>query len=430
MNEHHRPVPGREGRWTRWSIVVLALALVLALAACGKADDDEGSGGEGGVKTGPGVTADTIRIGILTDLSGPFAAGIRPQVRTMRLYWEEQNKAGGVCERKVQVDVQDHGYDPQRAVSLYRSMEPDIAALMQLQGSPIIAALLPTVERDSMFSGGMGWASVVLPTRVSNMPGASYSVATANAVDFLVEEKGLSRGDAIGHLYFEGDYGEDALSGAEFAAERHGLKIVKQQVTPADTDMSSQAAAFRRAGVDALLVSTAPGQLASLVGVANSIGLDVPIVTNMPGWNPSLLRTTAADALREDVYSVNPVAPYASDEPGARKAVELYESRYPKALKDWAVPLGYAQALLMHRSLEAACERGDLSREGIVEAMRTLRDVDTEGLFPGTVSFDEVGEPPTRSVYLTQVDPDVPGGLKVLKTMESESAKAYEFKEN
>ena len=407
------------------SCAVLALVLMFAFAACGKGGDS-GSDDAGGVKTGPGVTADTIRLGILTDLSGPFAAGIRPQVRTMQLYWNQQNADGGVCDRQVEIEVQDHGYDPQKAVSLYRSMEPNVAALMQLQGSPIIAALLPTLERDTMYAGGMGWASVVLPSEIAQMPGASYSVATANAVDFLVEEKGLSEGDSIGHLYFEGDYGEDALAGAEFAAERQGLKVVKQQVTPADNDMSSQAAAFRRAGVKAMLASTAPGQLASLVGVAKSIGLDVPIVTNMPGWNPSLLKTNSAASLRE-VYSVNSVAPYAAEEPGAQQAAELYSGKYPDGLKDWAVPLGYAQALLMHRTLEAACKSDDLSRQGIVDGMRSLEGVESDGLFPQPLSFTEVGQPPTRAVYMTQVDPDADGGLTTVDTLETESAKAYEF---
>jgi ABC-type branched-subunit amino acid transport system substrate-binding protein len=413
-------------RSRRWAVAAAAVAAAAVLAACGKADDDEAAGG-GGVKTGPGVSADTIRLGLLSDLSGPFAAGLRPQVQTMRLYWRQVNDAGGVCERKVELEVQDHGYDPQKAVSLYRSMEPNIAALQQLQGSPMIAALLPTVERDSMYSGGMGWASVVLPSEVSQMPGASYSVATANAVDFLVEEKGLSDGDAIGQLYFEGDYGEDALAGAEFAAERNGLRIVKQQITPADTDMSSQASAFRRAGVDAMIVSTAPGQLASIVGVANSIGLDVPIVANMPAWNPSVLKTTAGEALAEDVYAVNPVAPYAADAEPVRRAVELYEADQPKGIKDWGVTLGWGQALLMHETLKAACEAEDLSREGIVKAMRTLSGVETNGLFPEALTFDELGEPPSRTVFVTQVDPDAPGGLRVIDTLESESAKAYEF---
>jgi ABC-type branched-subunit amino acid transport system substrate-binding protein len=412
----------------RWFTAAAAVAAAALFAACGKADDDDAAGG-GGVKTGPGVSAEKIRVGLLSDLSGPFAGSVRPQIQIMRQYWRQVNDGGGVCERSVELDVQDHGYDPQKAVSLYRSMEPNIAALHQLQGSPIVAALLPTVERDSMFTGGMGWASVVLPSRVAQMPGASYSVATANAVDFLVEKNDLGEGGAIGQLYFEGDYGEDALAGAEFAAERHGLRVVKQQVTPADTDMSSQAAAFRRAGVKAVVVSTAPTQLASFVGIANSIELDVPIIANQAAWNPSVLKTTAGEALAKDLYVVTPVAPYAADVPSVRRAVDLYERDQPKGIKDWGVSLGWGQAMLMHETLKAACEREDLSREGIVNAMRSQSGVDTEGLFPEPLSFTELGEPPTRTVYITQVDPKVAGGLRVLDTMESESAKAYQFEE-
>ena len=44
------------------------------------------------------------------------------------------------------------------------------------------------------------------------------------------------------------------------------------------------------------------------------------------------------------------------------------------------------------------------------------------------LSFNTVGQPPTRSVYLTQVDPDEPGGLRVVETLKTASAEAYAFK--
>ncbi len=47
-------------------------------------------------------------------------------------------------------------------------------------------------------------------------------------------------GDTIGHLYLEGDYGENALAGSKFAAGEHDLKIVEQKITPAETDMTGQ----------------------------------------------------------------------------------------------------------------------------------------------------------------------------------------------
>ena len=90
--------------------------------------------------------------------------------------------------------------------------------------------------------------------------------------------------------------------------------------------------------------------------------------------------------------------------------------------------LGYAQALLMHRTLEAACKSDDLSRQGIVDGMRSLEGVESDALFPlKLLSFTQVGQPPTRAVYMTQVDPDADGGLTTVDTLETESAKAYEF---
>ncbi|MDY7102561.1 MAG: ABC transporter substrate-binding protein [Actinomycetota bacterium] len=387
--------------------------------------DDDGDGGSGGgdVVTGPGVTDDTITIGVLTDLSGPFAAGAQLQVQIYNSYWPTQE----VCGRSVEVQVQDHGYDPQQAVSLYRSMEPDIAALQQLLGSPMIAALLPTLEEDSMFAGGMGWSSVVLPSEIAQLPGAPYAIEAANAVDYLVEEMGLAEGDVIGHLYFDGDFGGDSLAGAEYAAEQYGIEVTEQVITPADQDMSSQAAAFQQAGVSAVIIGAAPGQLGSFAGVAQSIGLDVPIFTNTPAWNPTLLDGESADALVANAYQVMSIAPYGKDAPGVAAARDLYESETPDGLKDWGVTLGYIQAELLKAALDAACEAGDLSREGIVAGMRSLSDLELDGLMSSALSYDEVGQPPTRMVHITKVNPDVDGGLEVLTTYEGPSAQSYEY---
>jgi hypothetical protein len=58
----------------------LAVALVVAgLVACGSKGSDSSSGAGGGdIKAGPGVTATTIKLGALTDLSGVFAPLAEP----------------------------------------------------------------------------------------------------------------------------------------------------------------------------------------------------------------------------------------------------------------------------------------------------------------------------------------------------------------
>ncbi|MDP9135851.1 MAG: ABC transporter substrate-binding protein, partial [Actinomycetota bacterium] len=91
-------------RIARITAIGLTLLLALVVAACGKADDDSGgSTGAGGVKTGPGVTAKTITLGQLTDLSGVFAPLATAFTQAQELYWKERNAAGGVCGRQVKL---------------------------------------------------------------------------------------------------------------------------------------------------------------------------------------------------------------------------------------------------------------------------------------------------------------------------------------
>jgi len=136
-----------------FAIVVLALALALALAACGKGDDNGGGGaaGEDSVKTGPGATADTITLGYLPDLSGVFAPNGKAMMEGANLYWDAKNEAGGICERKIELAVQDTGYDPQKAVAAYQQISGDVVGLGLVLGSSITSALLPSVEQEGMF---------------------------------------------------------------------------------------------------------------------------------------------------------------------------------------------------------------------------------------------------------------------------------------
>jgi ABC-type branched-subunit amino acid transport system substrate-binding protein len=410
----------------------LALAgCVAVLAACSTEDPNAGGGGGGGgegdVETGTGVTDDTITVGMLTDLSGPFAAGAAVQVTETQAYYDRINEDGGICGRTVEVDVQDHGYDPQRAVTLYRSMASNVVALQQVLGGPTSAAVLPLAQADGLYLGGHGWASVALEYENAQIPGTTYSIESANAIDYLVDELGLSEGDSVGVVYFVGDYGSDSLAGAEHAAQERGLEIVPQEITPRDTDLSAQASALQQAGVSAVILGAAPGQLASLAGAMASQGLNVPIVGNTPTFGPSLLDTPAGPALLENFYTVTSIAPYSLDEPGVQAARELYESADPEGELGWEVPLAYAQAELLSSALEAACEAGDLTPEGVVAAMRETSDLDTEGLFATPLDYTEVTEPPTRTVYVSRASADAEGGLEVLGTFVGPSAQSYTF---
>lgn len=409
---------------------VLALTLAATLSACAEKASTGDGGGDGdpsAVRTGAGVTDSTITVGMLTDLSGPFAAGATVQVAQTKAYFEQVNADGGICDRTVQVDVQDHGYDPQKAVSLYRSMSSEVVALEQVLGSPVVAAVLPLAQKDGLYVGGMGWASVSLSYDNAQLPGSTYAIEGANAVDYMVEELGLTEGDTIGQVYFEGDYGGDSLKGVSWAAEQHGLTVVEQAITPADQDMSAQAAALKRAGVKGVVIGSAPPQLASLAGSMAAIGMDVPIMGNTPTFNPALLDGVAREALVDNVYSVMSITPYAGEGAEVTAAQELYAEAAPDGAIGWEVPLAYAQGVLLRTALENACEAGDLTPAGVIAGMRQTTDLDTGGLFASTLDYSDPAEPPTRTVFVAKVDPDAEAGLSVVDTVEGPSAASYSF---
>jgi len=414
---------------SRRLVGTLAVVLALTVAACGKGGDDDSDTAAGGVKTGPGATADTLTLGYLPDLSGVFAPNGKSMMEGAKLYWDAKNEGGGICGRKVELEVQDTGYDPQKAVAAYQQISGDVIGLGLVLGSSITAALLPSVEQDGMFLNFAGWTSDILPNENVAIAGTTYDIEAINAVDFLMREHGIKEGDTIGHLYFEGDYGENALKGSKYAADKHGLKIVEQKITPADTDMTGQVAAFRRAKVKAILFSAAPPQAASLAGIAASQKFDVPIVANGPGWTPQLLDTPAADALAANYYVVSSMAPLGLDADGVKKFLDAYQQTYPKGTPSSNGSLyAYAGAQIADAALTKACEAKNLTRQGVLDALHSLDALDTGGTVAGKLDFSDPSQPPSRLVYIAKVSKDAPGGLEPLGDAQTAAdAEDYSF---
>jgi len=410
---------------------VLAIACLvpgaLGLAACGKSSSGGGgSSSQGGIKTGPGVTKSTITLGDLTDLSGVFAALGSVLTQGQQAYWKQQNAAGGVCNRQVKLIVRDHGYDPQKAVTLYRDLSSNVLALEQLLGSPITAALLPSLERDNMYSALAAWPPSLLKSKVIEITGATYDLEAINGVDWLMANKGLKKGDAIGDIYFEGDYGEGGLLGIKYAAKKHGLKVVQQKITATDNDMSGQIAALKRANVKAIWLTTGPKQLASAAGVAKTVGLNVPIAGNGPIFSPLLLKTAVGPILEKNLVTFASTAPISLNKPAIQKIASAYKKYYPKGLPQASVVAGWAEAEVMNQVLTKACDNKDLTRTGLLKALRTLNNVDTGGVISGPMDFTQVGQPATKSVYVAVADKNAAGGQKAVGgAYESPTAKAY-----
>ncbi|WP_448613259.1 ABC transporter substrate-binding protein [Modestobacter sp. URMC 112] len=394
-------------------VTMLAAALAVAASGCStKAPESSGGGGGGGgeaaseVTTDVGIEGTTINLGVLTDLTGVFAALGNDITNANKLFWEDNQ----VCDTyDVELNIQDTGYVPQQGVQLYSGMKDSILAMQQTIGSPINTALAPEYEADQIVNFPSAWSKTLTEIPGTGVVGATYDVEIANGYDYLFREGLLQDGATVGHIYFEGEYGANGLAGTKAVAAERGLEVIEAQIKPTDQDMSAQITQFAAAGVDLIALTVAPGQTASVATVAEAQGLDVPILGSNPVFAPGLLQGPAAAWLKSHLYVASPVSSFDAHP----ELLEQYQAAYPDAVPSLGVVVGFGMSEMMKQVLDAACENGDLTRQGVLDAFNSLEEVDTGGLVVPIRGF-EVGSSPSLESFVLQ-PADVPGGASVLE---------------
>ena len=397
------------GKGSRSAVVVAAAVVVTATGCSTKAPESSGGGGGGeaaDVQTDIGVEGNTITLGVLTDLTGVFAALGNDITNANTLFWEENQ----VCDTyDVELDIQDTGYVPQQGVQLYSGMKDSVLAMQQTIGSPINTALAPEYEADEIVNFPSAWSKTLTEIPGTGVLGATYDVEIANGYSYLFEEGLLKEGDTVGHIYFEGEYGANGLAGTKAVAEEMNLTVVEAQIKATDQDMSAQITQFKAAGVNAIVLTVSPTQTASAAGVAAAQGLDVPILGSNPVFAPGLLAGPTADALVKNLYVASPISSFDKHP----EQLAAYEEAYPDATPSLGVVFGFAMGETMKQVLDAACENGDLTRTGVREAFDSLEEVDTGDLIVPLRGF-ETGKSPSLSSFVLRPAKDVPGGATVV----------------
>lgn len=386
-------------------LALVSAITLLAASGCSTKSSDNETTTQDGVEVGRGIDGNVITLGALTDLTGVFAALGKDITNAQSLYWRTQNEGDKICGTyTVEESVKDHGYDTQRGIQLYSSIKNDVLAIEQTIGSPINTGLIPQFDADQMVNIPAAWAESLTESSQITIVGATYEVEMINVLDYLLEEGKIKEGDKIGHIYFEGEYGAGGLAGSTYFAEQHDMEVVEQQIQATDADMTAQVTKLKAEGVKAIALTVAPGQTASVAGVAAAQGLNVPLVGNNPVFAPALLEGPSGAALIKNLYVASPVAPFDK----LPDLLEAYTAEYPGD-PTLGVVFGTAAADVMRQILDKACENGDLTPEGVNAAKDEIGTVETEGLaVPLTY---EVGKSPSDASYIFRAA-DVPGGAQ------------------
>jgi ABC-type branched-subunit amino acid transport system substrate-binding protein len=387
--------------------LVVGSAVLALLAATGCGAEDERP-----VKTGPGVTADTISLGVLTDMTGPFSATSLIRIKGYELFLGQLNDRGGICGRKVEMKQADHGYDVNRALAEYFELEPRVLGFLDITGAPMTEAIEPDLMQTRAIAAPASWSAGLLGNPHMVVVGTTYDLDVINGLDHVKRSGLIDDGDTIGHIHVDSDYGRNALEGSTFAAGQWGMRLIAKAV-PETADVVAQVGELKAAGAKAVFLSTSPQQTATAVATAERLGWDVPFLVNAVGYDPMILESPAAAAVVKRVQVVSPIAPFATDLPGPRAVAEAFTREYPDLEPTGSVDHGYVIGMAFAAILEKACAERDLTRDGVLRAFQDTNKVDTDSL-TGQLRFSLVGRPSSTQSYIARPDPATPGGLAVV----------------
>jgi ABC-type branched-subunit amino acid transport system substrate-binding protein len=402
----------------------VAATVILALSSCStKGGAGSSSSDTSGVKTDIGVTANEVVLGAMTDKSGAFKTLGIGVTQGNELWAKDFNDAGGVCGRKVRLETVDHGYKADTAKTLYPQIEPKVLGFVQMLGSPITAALKPNLASDRVTATPASWSSELLDNPYVMIVGTTYDVEMIDGLSYLQEQGMIKDGDTIGHIYIDGEYGQNGLRGSQFYAQKHGMKLRDVKITSSDNDLTNIVTGLKGEGVKAIAVTTTPTQTGSALAADKALGLNVPVIGNNPTFDPTLLKSPAAGAL-DKLFVVASSVPFSADIPKAKEVAQKYKAAYQEA-PTAGTPYGYAVGEVWGTVLKKACDNKDLTRDGIQAALKQTTSAGTENLV-APLDFSKPGWPPTRQVYAATPDATAEGGIRYVKPLfEAPEAKEY-----
>jgi ABC-type branched-subunit amino acid transport system substrate-binding protein len=413
---------------------VLATGLALVLVACGGAGEDtKGSGGTAGAPgTVTGFDGKTIKLGVLTPLTGTVAVIGQPLTAGNEVYFKALNASGGVAGKyQVELVQEDSQYKTDVAVQKYNKIKGDVVAFTQILGTAPTLAVLPQLRTDKILAAPASLDA--LWVREDNLlpVGAPYQVQAINAMDYYLSDGGGSKSDTICTMIQDDVYGEAGQQGIDFAADKYGFTVANTQKFKVGTEnYAGQIGALAGAKCQVVFLVATPSDAAKIWGTAAQARFAPQWFGQSPSYTGALAKSAVAPYMQQSVLIVAEGTEWGDESvPGMKRMVADAAKYAPDQEPDYYFAFGYNQARAMAAVLEKAVELGDLSREGILKASTELGTVGFDGL-TGDYRYGpaETRNPP-RSSTIFAVDPTKPFGLKKVKyNFTSDAAKEIEFK--
>ena len=327
----------------------------------------------------PGVSEDSIHVGVIADLSGPIAFYGNEQLDGMRLYLDHINKQGGVHGRKIVLHHEDDGYSPPRSIAAFRKLldRDRVFCFAGNLGSPTVMATLPFIKRANV--------PLVAP---ANFNSRMYRPFNRNVFSMgpcyydqswlilkHIQESSNGVSPRIAVIYQDDDMGLDALSGLHDAAKAYHIELVgEESYKRSSIDFSSQVLNLKSKKPTHVILFTVYREAAAILKKANQIGLDAIFIGNNPVADAKVIELAGQDA--KNLQVLNTMDFWAETPTEQLRSYNNLMQQYDPGRKATLLhSIGYSIAQVLVEGLERAGRA--LTREKLVLALESFQQFET-----------------------------------------------------
>jgi branched-chain amino acid transport system substrate-binding protein len=388
----------------RLTAVAVALAVVTLCVA----------GGVQAQRGAPGVTDDTITIGILGSLTGPAAIWGSGNLIAGTMYFTKVNEAGGIHGRKLKWVVEDDASTPPKGIAAIKKLQSEnVFAVFGPSTSAVVAAARPAMD-----ASGIPFFISIPSTPRATDPFARNVFRTGPLndtlqgyllADFVV---GPLKAKKVALLSQSDEYGQrGADSVVKRLREKHGMQPAAHEVfNVSDTDFTSQVLKVKEANAEALIVYGYIAPSSTIVRQAKQLGVQAKIIGS--NATSSRLYPKVVGEAAVGVLNVITVAdlPESANPTIARFREEFEKANpalVPQGRPDLTDLLAYGGAMTFVEGLKRAGR--DLTRDKLIAALETIRGHESGFSLPTT--FTATDHEGTKAARILEIQP---GGQRKL----------------
>lgn len=296
------------------------------------------------------MAQDTIKIGLVTALSGQSARAGEAITRGLAIAIDEVNAKGGLLGgRKLELLRRDDEGNPAKGVVAARELiyKEKVAVLFGGLDTPVAMAIVPLINNEKQ-PFMVPWAAGTPITKNGANPNFSFRVS---AVDEIVD-KGMLQyaqknfgASKPGMILVNNPWGESNEKGLTAALKEKGIAAAGIEKFEAnDVDVVPQLSRLKAAGADTLFMVGNVGPSAQVVKSLDRMGWKVPIVSH---WGPAGGRfTELAGPNAKEVHFVQTFSFFGKPTPASERVMTALKAKYSdiKGPDDVTPAVGVANA--------------------------------------------------------------------------------------